>query len=158
MSTNVFKSLASQLLAIFLMAGSLTAPAAAADTGVVYVGSNVGSPNGNSILAFVRDAHGRLTPLPGSPFPTRGKGVFDLSLALGPFDSDQNIVVNPERTLLFAVNPGSNSIAVFHIAAEGGLVHVDGSPFPSGGSNPVSVGLSRVPAQARWHSRRHRDR
>ncbi|MEP7084194.1 MAG: hypothetical protein ABI854_05605, partial [Betaproteobacteria bacterium] len=122
-------------------------PAHAADKkssdGVVYLESNIGTPGGNSIIAYQRDDKGRLSALPGSPFPTRGTGIFDLSLNLGPFDSDQNIIVNPERTLLFAVNSGSNTIAVFNIRADGSLVHVAGSPFPSGGINPVSVGLAR---------------
>ncbi|HKW98345.1 MAG TPA: hypothetical protein VJN43_11485 [Bryobacteraceae bacterium] len=109
-------------------------------SGVVYVESNIGAPGGNSILAFQRDAQGNLTPLAGSPFLTGGSGVFDASLALGPFDSDQNVIANPEHTLLFAVNAGSNTIAVFHIQPDGSLVAVDGSPFPSGGINPVSVG------------------
>jgi 6-phosphogluconolactonase (cycloisomerase 2 family) len=110
---------------------------------VVYVESNIATSQGNSIFAYRRDISGRLTQLPGSPFATRGTGVVDPSLALGPFDSDQLIITNPEHTLLFAVNPGSNTIAVFHIAPDGGLTHVSGSPFPSGGVNPVSVGLSR---------------
>lgn len=112
-------------------------------TGVVYVESNIATQNGNSILAYLRDHKGDLTPLPGSPYPTHGSGVFDASLKLGPFDSDQLITVNDERTLLYAVNPGSNTIAAFHIHADGTLSDVAGSPFPSGGSNPVSVGLSR---------------
>jgi 6-phosphogluconolactonase (cycloisomerase 2 family) len=120
-----------------------TTNAAATGQHVVYVESNIATPNGNSILAYRRDAAGRLTPLPGSPFATRGAGVVDPSLALGPFDSDQQIITNPERTLLFAVNPGSNTIAVFRIASDGSLTHVQGSPFPSGGTNPVSIGLSR---------------
>ena len=62
--------------------------------------------------------------------------------ALGPFDSDQEIIVNSDQTLLFAVNGGSDTIAVFKIGANGALTPVAGSPFPSGGSNPVSVGLS----------------
>ena len=109
---------------------------------VVYVESNIGTPGGNSILAFRRDHDGNLTPLSGSPFLTGGTGVVDPSLKLGPFDSDQNIISNPEHTLLFAVNSGSNSIAVFHIRPDGSLSPVEGSPFPSGGQNPVSVGLS----------------
>ena len=109
---------------------------------VVYVESNIGTPGGNSILAFRRDSQGTLTPLPGSPFRTGGTGVVDLSLKLGPFDSDQNVITNPEHTLLFAVNSGSNSIAVFHIKSDGSLIGVEGSPFASGGINPVSVGLS----------------
>ena len=110
---------------------------------IVYTESNVATPGGNSILAYTRDRSGRLVPLPGSPFATRGTGVFDPSLGLGPFDSDQIIITNPEHTLLFAVNPGSNTIAVFRIGVDGSLAHVAGSPFPSGGINPSSVGLAK---------------
>jgi 6-phosphogluconolactonase (cycloisomerase 2 family) len=74
--------------------------------------------------------------------PAGGIGVFNKTFALGPFDSDQNLIENPEGTLLFAVNSGSNSIAVFHINSDGSLTAVDGSPFPSGGSDPVSLGLN----------------
>ena len=108
-------------------------------TGVVYVQSN--DPNGNAILAYKRHADGSLTPLPGSPFSTGGLGITP-SFNLGPFDSDQEIIANPSRTLLFATNGGSDTIAVFSIAEDGSLTPVDGSPFPSGGSNPVSVGLA----------------
>ena len=110
-------------------------------SGVVYVESNIGTPGGNSILAFRRDSQGNLTPLPGSPFLTGGTGVFDTSLQLGPFDSDQNVIANPEHTLLFAVNSGSNTIAVFHIHENGSLSPVEGSPFPSGGIKSSSVGI-----------------
>ncbi|MEO7338561.1 MAG: hypothetical protein ABIV63_18455 [Caldimonas sp.] len=132
-------------LAAALATGAMQPALAGTDraSGVVYVESNIGTPNGNSILAFRRGPDGDLSPLPGSPFATRGRGVFDLSLNLGPFDSDQLIVTNADKTLLFAVNAGSNTVAVFHIHADGSLAHVDGSPFPSGGINPVSVGVSR---------------
>ena len=110
--------------------------------GVVYVESNIGtSPGNNSIFAFRRDEDGQLTPLPGSPFLTGGTGIGP-TLELGPYDSDQNLVVDPEHKLLLAVNGGSNSITVFHIREDGSLVPVQGSPFPSGGVNPVSVGLA----------------
>lgn len=111
-------------------------------TGVVYVESNIPTPNGNSILAYRRNDAGELIPLPGSPFPAGGAGVGDPDFTTGPFDSDQNIIVNPEGTRLFAVNSGSNSIAVFDILDDGRLVPVEGSPFPSGGVNPVSLGLA----------------
>jgi 6-phosphogluconolactonase (cycloisomerase 2 family) len=107
----------------------------------VYVESN--DPAGNAILAYARNnVDGSLTPLPGSPFPTGGLGI-TYTTALGPFDSDQEVIVNPGHTLLFAVNGGSDTIAVFKINGDGSLVPVAGSPFPSGGSNPVSVGLVR---------------
>jgi 6-phosphogluconolactonase (cycloisomerase 2 family) len=106
---------------------------------IVYVESD--DPNGNAIFAFSRDGNGVLTALPGSPFPAGGLGITP-TFNLGPFDSDQEVIVNPQRTLLFAVNGGSDTIAVFSINDDGSLTPVDGSPFPSGGSNPVSVGLT----------------
>ncbi len=106
---------------------------------IVYVESN--DPDGNAIFAFKRHADGSLTPLPGSPFDAKGLGITP-TFALGPFDSDQEVIVNPSHTLLFAVNGGSDTIAVFRINPDGSLTHVKGSPFRSGGSNPVSVGLA----------------
>ena len=106
----------------------------------VYVESD--NPAGNAIFAFSRNnADGSLEPLAGSPFPTGGLGI-TFTTALGPFDSDQEIIVNSSHTLLFAVNGGSDTIAVFGINTDGSLTPVAGSPFSSGGSNPVSVGLS----------------
>jgi 6-phosphogluconolactonase (cycloisomerase 2 family) len=93
---------------------------------------------GNSILAFRNTGSG--SPALISSTPAGGIGVFDKTFALGPFDSDQNLITDPTGSLLFAVNSGSNSIAVFRITADG-LQAVDGSPFPSGGTDPVSVGL-----------------
>jgi 6-phosphogluconolactonase (cycloisomerase 2 family) len=106
---------------------------------VVYTETN---DIANGVLAFRRDEDGHLTLLPGSPFSTGGKGVIDPSFKLGPFDTDQNVVIDQDRRLLFAVNSGSNSVAVFHIRPhDGSLEPAKGSPFPSGGINPVSIGL-----------------
>jgi DNA-binding beta-propeller fold protein YncE len=112
-------------------------PAWSADVSdTIWLESN--STAGNSILAFKNDGSGTPTFLGSTP--AGGIGVFDSTFGLGPFDSDQNLIVNPDGTLLFAVNSGSNSIAVFHISSSG-LQAVEGSPFPSGGSDPVSLGL-----------------
>jgi 6-phosphogluconolactonase (cycloisomerase 2 family) len=115
--------------------------------GFVYVETNEGAvPGMNAIRAFRRDRNGLLTELPRSPFFTGGTGVHptaDLTMMnLGPFDSDQSMILDRRRTRLFAVNSGSDTIAVFNVQANGNLVPVRGSPFPSGGNNPVSVGLS----------------
>ncbi|MGH8907602.1 MAG: lactonase family protein [Egibacteraceae bacterium] len=107
---------------------------------VVYVGSNDPAPGGNAVLAYRRPQSGGLSML-GS-FPTRGIGVGNPAGILGPDDADQNVIVNPDGTMLFAVNGGSDTIAVFDIHADGSLSHVDGSPFPSGGVQPVSLGLA----------------
>lgn len=105
-------------------------------TDIIWLETN--STAGNSILTFKNTGIGSPTFLGSTP--AGGVGVFDKTFALGPFDSDQNLITNPEGTLLFAVNSGSNSIAVFRIAADG-LQAVEGSPFPSGGADPVSLGL-----------------
>jgi 6-phosphogluconolactonase (cycloisomerase 2 family) len=110
-------------------------PAWCAD--VIYLESN--STAANSIFAFKFDFTKAPTLI--STTPAGGIGVFNETFALGPFDSDQNLIENPEGTLLFAVNSGSNSIAVFLINSDGSLTAVGGSPFPSGGSDPVSLGL-----------------
>ena len=122
-------------LAGFLTVAAFQISAAPADT--IYLESN--STAGNSIFAYTFNFTS--APVLKSTTPAGGIGVFDPTFALGPFDSDQNLIENANGTLLFAVNSGSNTIAVFQIAADGSLSPVNGSPFPSGGSDPVSVGL-----------------
>src|SRR5580700_988453 len=113
--------------------GAIQSPAQNAGVSdLIWVETN--STAGNVILTFRNNGTG--TPTFVGSTPAGGIGVFDKTFALGPFDSDQNLIVNPEGTLLFAVNSGSNTIAVFHITATG-LEPVEGSPFPSGGSDPV---------------------
>jgi len=107
----------------------------------VYVESNLKTTNANSIYAFERNTDGSLSGVPGSPFLTGGAGVQDTSLKLGPYDTDLNIAINPAHTLLYAVNSGSDTIAVMAIQSNGALKPIKGSPFPSGGTDPVSVSL-----------------
>jgi 6-phosphogluconolactonase (cycloisomerase 2 family) len=92
------------------------------------------------VLAF-RYRRGSLRPMSVREYPTGGSGSHDLSNA-GVLDAEQQIVTNARRTLLFAVNTGTDTIAVFHIAADGTLTPVKGSPFPSLGKAPASVGVS----------------
>src|SRR6201993_477133 len=125
-----------RLLMALAMVIAARTPAWSSD--VIYLESN--STNANVVFAFKFDF--TTAPTLISITPAGGIGVFDKTFALGPFDSDQNLIENPEGTLLFAVNSGSNSIAVFHINSDGSLTAVDGSPFPSGGSDPVSLGLN----------------
>jgi len=125
------------VLIAFAIVGAVRTPAwSAGVTDIIWLESN--STAGNSILAFKNNGSGSPTFLGSTP--AGGIGVFDSTFALGPFDSDQNLLVSPDGTLLFAVNSGSNSIAVFHITPDG-LQAVEGSPFSSGGSDPVSLGL-----------------
>ena len=120
---------------------SLSVPSPAEDgpIGVVYVQSNVAGPNANGLFGFRRDSAGHLTPLKGSPFPTGGSGISP-TFDLGPYDSDQEIIAAPGG-LLMTTNGGSDTIAVLKVGRDGSLRPVPGSPFPSGGTNPVSLGL-----------------
>lgn len=119
--------------------GGVHDPGAASN--VLYVLSNDPAPGRNAVLGYRRAADGTLAPLPGSPFRTGGTGVANPTQMLGPDDVDLPIAVSADHRRLFAVNPGSNTVAVFDVAADGALSPVPGSPFPSNGSNPVSVGL-----------------
>jgi 6-phosphogluconolactonase (cycloisomerase 2 family) len=114
----------------------------AGPTHVLYVETNDITPGKNAVLAYSRAADGSVTPLAGSPFPIGGTGVGNPTQGLGPDDSDQEILASPDHTRLFAVNAGSNTIAVLDIHADGSLTPVAGSPFASGGIDPVSVGLA----------------
>lgn len=110
---------------------------------VVYVVGNDPVVGGNAVLAYLSDGRGNLTPLPGSPFKTGGTGyATNYNLPhFGPFDLDQNIVTTPDNSRVFVTNGGSDTVAVFDVQDDGGLKPVAGSPFPSGGKNPVSLGL-----------------
>jgi DNA-binding beta-propeller fold protein YncE len=105
-----------------------------------YVEANLASRNGNAILVL-RYAEGDLYPLPIDCFRTGGSGSHDLA-DVGVLDADQQVIVDASRNRLLAVNQGSDSIAVFDIEPNGDLRSVPGSPFPSGGTAPVSLGLS----------------
>ena len=130
------------------IAAGAAAPAAAAThghkraiplSGTVYIESNSPAPDSNEILAF-RYRDGVLSGRGVRRYPTGGSGSHDLNND-GGLDADQELITNPGRTLLFAVNSTSDTIAVFHITAGGGLTPVTGSPFPSNGAAPTSLGL-----------------
>jgi hypothetical protein len=91
------------------------------------------------VLAFGRDpSGGGLTQI--GKYATGGTGQFNLPKALGPDDSDQEVVATPDGRLLFAVNQGSNSVTSFRIGPDGGLGLI--GTFDSGGVQPVSLGIS----------------
>jgi 6-phosphogluconolactonase (cycloisomerase 2 family) len=123
-------------------AGAPRAPRARipAQIGTVYIETNSAARNSNEILAF-RYRNGSLSARGVRRYRTGGSGSHDLSDS-GVLDADQELITNPRRTLLFAVNSSSDTIAVFHIGAGGALAPVAGSPFPSNGSAPASLGLA----------------
>jgi 6-phosphogluconolactonase (cycloisomerase 2 family) len=110
-------------------------------TTYVYVESNIATvPFQNSVFAFANDGLGNLTPLLNSPYLTGGTGV--LAPGSSEVNADQEVVINPAGTILYAVNGHTNSIAAFTVNRDGTLTTIAGSPYPSGGQDPVSIGLS----------------
>ncbi|HUB60781.1 MAG TPA: beta-propeller fold lactonase family protein [Puia sp.] len=109
---------------------------------IVYVMSNDYHDNANAVLVYRRKPDGTLAPLPGSPFLTHGAGLANPKQVLGPDDTDDPLVISDDGRFLFAVNGGSNTVAVFSINPDGSLVPVPGSPFPSGGQTPCSVAIN----------------
>ena len=107
---------------------------------VAYVESNIAKSNDNSVIAIPYRA-GDMKPLAMSQCSTGGKGSTDLTDS-GVLDADNQVIVNPTHTLLFAANQGSDTIAVFKIAPNGALTPSPGSPYSSGGKAPASLGLS----------------
>jgi len=114
-----------------------------AQLNLVYVDTNIGTtPNANTVAAYSNDGAGNLTALAGSPYLTGGTGVAGTAAnTSGAYDADQEIIVNPSGTLLFAVNGHSNTVASFTINSDGTLTAVAGSPFSAGGRDPASLGL-----------------
>ena len=115
-------------------------PNSNADGDIIYLETN--DYNGNAILAYYHENDSMLIALPGSPFSTGGNGIANPTQGLGPDDDDNQVRITSDKRFLMAVNAGSNTIAVFKILNNGLLSPVAGSPFPSGGNNPVSIGES----------------
>jgi 6-phosphogluconolactonase (cycloisomerase 2 family) len=108
---------------------------------VLYVLGNDFAPGKNAIIAYSIDAEDGSLSLLGT-FPTKGTGQANFDVRLGPDDHDKEVILSADKRFLFAVNPGSDTIAVFRVHRSGRLTDVEGSPFPSHGSTPVSLGLA----------------
>jgi len=112
-----------------------------AQQNLVYIDGNITTAGQNAVIGMVNDGTGKLTPLPGSPFLTGGTGVGPASNGGdAQWDSDQEVVINPEGTLLFAVNGHTNNFSVFNLNSDGTLSPISGSPFASNGPQPASFG------------------
>src|SRR4029077_12925398 len=125
-----------------VLAGPAATVRAQSTLNVVYVESNIGcAGNGlNSVFGFSNDGSGVLTALPSSPYNTNGSGVCDNGQVKGKseFDANQQVLINPNSLLLYAVNGDSNNFSVFSLHHDGSLVLDSGSPVGSNGSDPVS--------------------
>ena len=111
-------------LALFLTIAFTALPAAATAAeaghydGTIYVESNNYRKDKGSVFAF-RYAEGKINPKPRE-YKTGGHGSHDLSNS-GVLDIDGSIVTSSDNKFLFAVNTGTDTIAVFRIASNGAL-------------------------------------
>ena len=93
------------------------------------VAANNGSGNVSVLLG---DGQGRLSPAPGSPFSTGG--VRPAAVAAGDMNGDG-------RPDVAVANSSSSDLSVLLGDGQGRLGPAPGSPFSTGGSRPVAVGL-----------------
>jgi DNA-binding beta-propeller fold protein YncE len=99
------------------------------------VGTRVGPNAGPSYLdAFRIRSDGGLTPAPGSPFPAQRIGPF--GSAFSPIHRNQLFVSNAHD------GPGAGSVSVFHVARDGSLTAIAGSPFADNQTAPCWVAIS----------------
>jgi 6-phosphogluconolactonase (cycloisomerase 2 family) len=111
-------------------------PATSSFSGFVYVESN--RLGRNTVLAY-RFRDNRFEPI--GEFSTGGAGVVDYDVE-GSIDAQDQVLFDPKRRLLYAVNQGSDSVAVFRLQRNGRPVAVRGSPFASAGKAPGSLALA----------------
>jgi hypothetical protein len=114
--------------------------------GWIYVDANTPTPNQNAVVAIPYNETGFPLEAQAKSYPTGGSGsplVLPLGNSAGTEAGDHEVLLSTDHTLLFAVNQGSNSIAVFHTNSQtGALTPVAGSPFSSFGMAPIALGYS----------------
>jgi len=121
---------------------ALAAPAASAATqsaashghgsGVVFALND--NTAGNAVAAYHRAANGTLTP--AGTYRTGGLGGVLTGSVVDHTASQGALAYDEAHGLLIAVNPGSNTISVFHV--DGDRLSLS-QVLPSGGDFPVSV-------------------
>ncbi len=86
--------------------------------------------NSDDVSVFLGDGSGAFTPAAGSPFSSGGSGPSSITAADFNGDGTMDLAV---------VNFNSDDVSFFLGNGSGGFTPVPGSPFSSGGSNPVSI-------------------
>ena len=124
------------VLALSVAGVATTAQHAFANQGVVgYIYVNDNTAGSNTVAGYAESPNGSLTALPGSPFAVGGVGF---GQGLG---SQNSVVVTSNGRQLLVADGGSNEISVLGINSDGSLTPVPNSPFPSGGTKPVSIAV-----------------
>lgn len=99
------------------------------------IGTRVGPSAGPSFIdSFVVGPGGRLTAAPGSPFPVQKIGPFGSQFR--PTDPSQLFVSNAHD------GAGNGTVSAYHVAADGTLTAITGSPFADLQTAPCWVAIS----------------
>ena len=117
------------LVAFATIACTVTLAATPTVVGAVYTQTN--APNGaiNSVYEWARNSDGTLTFV--NSYSAGGKGR-------GPaVESQGSVILSSDNAWLFAVDAGSNSVAVFSVGSPNGLTLI--GTVSSGGTFPVSL-------------------
>jgi Lactonase, 7-bladed beta-propeller len=112
--------------------------------GWIYIDADSAVPNKNSVLAIPYAKNGVPNMKQAKQFPSGGTGtgyVTPLPNAAGTATGDHQVVLSSNRKLLFAVNQGSNSVAVFHVNSHTGAL-TGLKDFYSGGLAPIALGYA----------------
>ena len=112
--------------------------------GWVYIDADSAEPNTNAVLAIPYSKTGIPLTTQSRQFPTGGTGtpyITPLPDAVGTATGDHQVLLSTNKRLLFAVNQGSNSIAVFHVNSHTGALTAL-KDFYSDGLSPVALGYA----------------
>ena len=121
--------------AAFAMPAAAGAGTASSASRAVYTQTN--APAGNTVVWFTRRGNGRLNL--ANAYRTGGTGSPNHHSGFFVTDSQGSLAINARKTLLFAVNHGSNSVTSFRIRPSGALRRVQ--VVPSGGTGPASLSI-----------------
>jgi Lactonase, 7-bladed beta-propeller len=102
--------------------------------GAVFVQTD--NTAGNQVVAYQRAADGTLSQV--AVYPTGGLGGVLAGSVVDHLASQGSLQYDPQRSLLFAVNAGSDTVSVFAVFGDRLALR---QVVPSGGSFPVSVAV-----------------
>ncbi len=135
---TILAALAAAALAIFAgpAAASGNQPASAGRGDAVFVQTD--NLSGNSIVAYHRGTDGSLTE--AGSYPTGGLGGALTGAVVDNTASQGSLAYDREQRLLYATNPGSDTITVFDVRGD---TLSRRQIIDSGGSFPVSIAVHR---------------
>jgi 6-phosphogluconolactonase len=126
---RVMRGLLTIMMGVSAVSPVMHAAELQAQTESVFVMTNAADKN--EVIAYERASDGRFYE--SNRYDTGGRGSGGIT---DPLEAQGSLTLNPDHSLLFAVNAGSGTVSAFRIH-RGALTLADKAP--SGGSQPVAV-------------------